>query len=276
MHPHAPRPPSHVADARSDLKNGSRIGRVRVSRSENVAYLILGDIHANREALEAVLVHAKGFYDQIVCVGDLVGYGPDPDFVVAWARANVRVIVRGNHDRMVSQDTSLDGYRREAGEGIVWTRQALTTTNLDYLSKLPQGPIAHEGVTLVHGSPFDEDAYIVKAADAASLLPFLTTNLTFFGHTHVQGGFVVAPAGVTPVDPTCALEMRPERGFYLVNPGSVGQPRDGDWRAAYALYSPEQQRIDFARVPYNPGPTAEKIVLAGRPVMLAARLLMGK
>lgn len=240
-------------------------------------YLILADIHGNREALEAVLAHAEGRYDEILCLGDLVGYGPDPDFVVDWARANVRAIVRGNHDRVVSQGASLDSYRTEARDGVLWTRQALSATNLDYLSNMPQGPAAFDGVTLIHGSPLDEDTYLVRPADVAPLLPYLETSLTFFGHTHVQGGFMVAPEGATMIDPTCALEIRPELGFfYLVNPGSVGQPRDGNWRAAYALYSPESRRIEFARVHYNPGPTAEKIVLAGMPAVLAARLLMGK
>lgn len=241
----------------------------------NMRYLILADIHGNQEALEAVLAHAQGGYDQILCLGDLVGYGADPDFVVDWARANVAAIVRGNHDRTVSQDDSLDSYRAEARNGLLWTRQALSATNLDYLSKMPRGPISYEGFDLVHGSPLDEDEYLVRPADVASLLPHLKTRLTFFGHTHVQGGFVAAPDGVTKIDPECALEIQPEN-FYLVNPGSVGQPRDGNWRAAYALYSPVEQRVEFVRVSYNVGPTAEKIVLAGMPATLAARLLMGK
>ena len=239
-----------------------------------MTFLILSDIHGNREALEAVLAHAQGRYDQILCLGDLVGYGADPNFAVDWARANAAAIIRGNHDREVSQGASLDLYRQEARDGILWTRQALSADNLDYLSQMPQGPLAHEGFTLVHGSPLDEDAYLVKPADVAPALPHLKTQLTFFGHTHVQGGFVAAEAAVAAIDPACALEIRPE-DRYLVNPGSVGQPRDGNWRAAYALYSPEGQRVEFARVPYNVGPTAEKIVLAGMPATLAARLLMG-
>lgn len=239
-------------------------------------YLILADIHGNREALEAVLAHAQGRYDQILCLGDLVGYGADPDFAVDWARANVAAIVRGNHDRAVSQEDSLDAYRAEARNGLLWTRQAVSATNLEYLSKMPRGPIACDGFDLVHGSPLDEDQYLTKPADIVPLLPRLKTRLTFFGHTHVQGGFMTAPDGATAIDPACALEIQPEGGFYLVNPGSVGQPRDGNWRAAYALYSPAEQRVEFARVPYNVGPTAEKIVLAGMPAMLAARLLMGK
>jgi predicted phosphodiesterase len=241
-----------------------------------VRYLILADIHGNREALEAVLAHASGRYDQIVCLGDLVGYGADPNFVVDWARANAAAIVRGNHDRITVDDASLDAYRAEAREGALWTRRTLSAENLDYLSKMPRGPLACWGFDVVHGSPLDEDQYLVNPNDAAGLLPHLKSTVTFFGHTHVQGGFVVTDAGATKIDPENSLEIQSDHGFFLVNPGSVGQPRDGNWRAAYALYSPEEQRIEFARVPYNMGPTAEKIMLAGMPTMLAARLFVGK
>jgi predicted phosphodiesterase len=241
-----------------------------------VAYLILADLHGNREALEAVLAHATGRYDPIVCLGDLVGYGADPNFVVDWARENAAVIVRGNHDRITVDDASLDAYRAEAREGARWTRQALSAENLDYLSKMPRGPLSCGGFDVVHGSPVDEDQYLVNTNEAAALLPHLKSRLTFFGHTHVQGGFVVSDAGATKINPECVLEIQPRHGFYVVNPGSVGQPRDGNWRAAYAVYSPEEQRIEFARVPYNMGPTAEKIMLAGMPTTIAARLFVGK
>jgi predicted phosphodiesterase len=239
-------------------------------------YLILSDIHGNREALEAVIDHAQGHYDQIVCLGDLVGYGADPNFVVDWARAHTAAIVRGNHDRAAVDDASLESYRGEARDGVIWTRQALSAENLEYLLKMPRGPLSYEGFDLVHGSPVDEDQYLINAGEVALLLPHLKTQLTFFGHTHVQGGFLVSEAGAAKIDPECTLEIQPDHGFYMVNPGSVGQPRDGNWRAAYALYSPEKRVVEFARVPYNMGPTAEKIVLAGMSATNAARLLMGK
>jgi predicted phosphodiesterase len=241
-----------------------------------VPYLILADIHGNREALEAVLAHASGHYDKIVCLGDLVGYGADPNFVVDWAGSNAAVIVRGNHDRITFDDASLEAYRAEAREGALWTRRALSSENLDYLSKMPRGPLSCEGFDVVHGSPIDEDQYLINANDAAQQLPYLKSTVTFFGHTHVQGGFLVSDNGTVKIHPETTLEIQANQGFYLVNPGSVGQPRDGNWRAAYAVYSPEEQRIEFVRVPYNMGPTAEKIMLAGMPAVLAARLFMGK
>jgi diadenosine tetraphosphatase ApaH/serine/threonine PP2A family protein phosphatase len=184
--------------------------------------------------------------------------------------------VRGNHDRAAVKDDSPDSYRAAAHSSTLWTRQALSPENLNYLSMIPSGPLTHEGFDLVHGSPIDEDQYLVAADEVAELLPYLRTSLTFFGHTHVQGGFLVTQDGARKLDPECSLGVQPDHGFYLVNPGSVGQPRDGNWRAAYAVYSPKEQVVEFARVPYNVGPTAEKIVLAGLPAMLAARLLMGK
>jgi diadenosine tetraphosphatase ApaH/serine/threonine PP2A family protein phosphatase len=185
-------------------------------------------------------------------------------------------MVRGNHDRAMVDDGSLESYRAEARDGALWTRQALSAENLDYLQKMPCGPLRYKNFDLVHGSPIDEDQYLVNTAEVIPLLPHLQTQLTFFGHTHVQGGFVVSTAGAARINPEGTLEIQTDGAFYLVNPGSVGQPRDGNWRAAYALYSPELRIIEFARVPYNVGPTAEKIVLAGMPATMAARLLMGR
>ena len=236
----------------------------------------MSDIHGNREALEAVLEHAHGRHDQILCLGDLVGYGADPNFVVEWARSNVAAIIRGNHDRVAVADDDQAAYRAEAQDSTQWTRKTLTPENRDYLQKLPRGPFAFEKLTLVHGSPLDEDQYLRTIRDVAPLVPSLGTALTFFGHTHVQGGFVATDGGLSAVDPTKPLEIQPGHSFYLVNPGSVGQPRDENWRAAYALYSPEEQVVEFERCSYPVGKTAEKIVLAGLPAMLAGRLLMGK
>ncbi len=276
-------PPSSPQQGPPELKIATGIlaaCRIRVHERRGCArntlsYLILSDIHGNREALEGVLDHARGQYDEIVCLGDLVGYGADPNFVVDWARAHADTIVRGNHDRVTIDDASLESYRGEARDGVLWTRQALSAENRDYLLKMPRGPMSHEGFDLVHGSPVDEDQYLINASEVAMLLPHLKTSVTFFGHTHLQGGFLVSEAGATKIDPECTLEIQPN-GFYLVNPGSVGQPRDGNWRAAYALYSPEERAVEFVRVPYKVGPTLEKIVLAGMPATNAARLLPGK
>jgi predicted phosphodiesterase len=239
-------------------------------------YLIVSDIHANLEAHQAVLADAHGKYDRIVCLGDLVGYGADPNAIVDWARENVAVVIRGNHDR-VNAETDPNGpesFNPAAQSSTIWTRNALLPESREYLYRLPRGPLPYEGVDLVHGSPVDEDEYVVTASDAAPLLPHLEAPLTFFGHTHRQGGFRLARRSVAFLPTVRRLEIE-SKYFYLVNPGSVGQPRDGDPRAAYALYSPEERAVEFRRVAYDVDRAAAKIRAAGLPYFLAARLHEG-
>jgi diadenosine tetraphosphatase ApaH/serine/threonine PP2A family protein phosphatase len=240
-----------------------------------VPYLILSDIHANREALAAVLEDARGMYDQILCLGDLVGYGAEPNEIVDWARENCTVVIRGNHDRSCSNEDEMEAYNAAAQLSVLWTRAALTEANRDYLFRLPRGPVPYEGLDLVHGSPADEDEYVISLPDVDELRPLLFSPTTFFGHTHVQGGFLLTRLGTRRIDPRAALEVRPY-DRYLLNPGSVGQPRDRDPRAAYALYHPEERMIEFRRVAYDVESAANKIVAAGLPPLLAARLYEGR
>ena len=242
-------------------------------------FLILSDIHANLEALRAVLDDARGRYDRILCLGDLVGYGADPNAVVEWARENVDVVIRGNHDRAsAAEDPSgfdtIDTFNPTAQALTYWTREALLPENRVYLQTLPRGPLPYHGVDLVHGSPADEDEYVVTIADAAPLLAALEATLTFFGHTHRQGGFLRKRRTMGPLPAKRNLELEPDY-FYLINPGSVGQPRDADPRAAYAVYSPEERTVEFRRVAYDVDRAAAKIRAAGLPDFLAARLHEG-
>jgi diadenosine tetraphosphatase ApaH/serine/threonine PP2A family protein phosphatase len=239
-----------------------------------VSFLIVSDIHANREALEAVLADAHGAFDRIVCLGDLAGYGADPNFVVDWARANVSAIVRGNHDKVCSGLDSLYSYRPAARAAAEWTLHALNPENRTYLERLPRGPLRYEGFDLVHGSPLDEDEYLMTIGDVASIRNEIETQLSFFGHTHLQGGFLIARGGVKQIDAHLVLNL--ERDYrYLVNPGSVGQPRDGDPHAAYAIYRPKERLVEFRRVAYDAAAAADKIRAAGLPIALASRLLSG-
>ena len=242
-------------------------------------FLILSDLHANLEALQAVLDDASGRYDRILCLGDLVGYGADPNAIVDWTRENVAVVIRGNHDRAsATEDPSgfdtIDTFNPTAQTATHWTRDALVPENRAYLEGLPRGPLPYHGVDLVHGSPADEDEYVVSIADAAPLLAAVEAPLTFFGHTHKQGGFRRMRRKMGALLPDRILELEPDY-FYLVNPGSVGQPRDGDPRAAYAVYSPEERTVEFRRVAYDVDRAAEKIRAAGLPDFLAARLHEG-
>lgn len=243
-----------------------------------MAYLILSDIHGNLEALEAVLADAEGLYDCILCLGDVVGYGADPNAVAAWVRAEAAAVVRGNHDRACAGTETLEYFNPHARASAIWTRRALTTENRLYLNELQRGPLRIEEplgkFLLVHGSPVDEDQYLSNMDDGALMEGHLELQATFFGHTHVQGGFRLAPDGIARIRPSRRLEMAPGF-FYLINPGAVGQPRDGDPRAAYALYSIEDQTVEYRRAEYDIEKAAAKIRAAGLPEVLALRLFEG-
>jgi predicted phosphodiesterase len=243
-----------------------------------VPILIISDIHSNLEALEAVLEDARGSYDRILCLGDLVGYGADPNPVLEWARSAVSAIVRGNHDRACVGLDDLEAYNPAARLSAIWTRRELTAENRLYLEHLPRGPFHVKdprcSFDLTHGSPLDEDDYLVNPADVQHLRPYLDFAATFFGHTHLQGGFLLARAGVKRLQPDRVLELESDHR-YLINPGSTGQPRDGDPRAAYLLFSPETRTVEYRRVAYNIAKAAMKIRVAGLPEILAARLYEG-
>jgi predicted phosphodiesterase len=236
--------------------------------------LILSDIHANREALDAVLEDARGRYDRIVCLGDLVGYGADPNYAVEWCRANAAAAIRGNHDKACVGLEPLFVYNASAQASAVWTQQALTPENVTYLENLARGPLRVDSFDLVHGSPADEDEYLVHAGDVALVRDYLDAQVTFFGHTHIQGGFQVGRGGIRRVFGGNVLEIQAD-WQYLVNPGSVGQPRDMDPRAAYAVYTAEARTVEFRRAKYDIQGAAGKILAAGLPGSLAGRLYEG-
>ena len=245
-------------------------------------YLVISDLHSNWEALQAVLEDARGQYQQILCCGDLVGYGADPNPVADWVRSHVNVTVRGNHDRACAGLEDLEWFNPVAQAASIWTMDQLTPENADFIRSLPMGPVTVDNFQLIHGSPVDEDDYLVNAADAVGAFPYAESPLLFFGHTHIQGGFrwrseqVQSIGRLHPewqtrylleIDPACA---------YLINPGSVGQPRDGDPRAAYALFDADAEVLYYHRVPYDVQSTQRKIRDAGLPELLAARLAVGK
>lgn len=243
--------------------------------------MILSDLHANLEALEAALADADGRYDQILCCGDVVGYGADPNAVTEWVTGHVPTVVRGNHDKAAIGMADLEDFNPVARASAYWTQEELTASNLDYIRHLPQGPVPVDGFQLVHGSPLDEDEYVVTPTDAWMVAPYVDVPVTFFGHTHLQGGFLLHRNGVRrlPVGPNgpahYSVTLEPDQN-YLVNPGSIGQPRDGDPRAAYLIYDPETRVVDFYRVGYDIPAAQRKIVEAGLPDRLALRLQYGQ
>ena len=236
-------------------------------------YLILSDIHANWEALQAVLAAVDGEYDRIVNCGDLAGYGPDPNNVIEWCRTANAIIVRGNHDKACSKLDNLEWFNAVARVSAMWTFQALTPENRQFLLDLPQGPATFDHFQVFHGSPQDEDEYIVSEPEAREAAQYLDTQISFFGHTHLQGSFAIHRNGVRRIpDPGFDLD---DSMKYLCNPGSVGQPRDGDPRAAYAIYDSESRYVEFRRVTYDTAATYQKIVSLGLPEVLGRRLFAG-
>jgi diadenosine tetraphosphatase ApaH/serine/threonine PP2A family protein phosphatase len=251
-----------------------------------VRILIVSDIHANLDALEACL-EAAPEYDQVFNLGDIVGYGANPNEVTEFSRTLGSVFVRGNHDKACSGVSNLDSFNPIAGLAAIWTQQELTPENLDFLRNLPQGPLfPREQLQLVHGSPRDEDQYLLLSMEADPLLAEASIPLTFFGHTHVQRCFLMEQG--ESKTKSLAPSYKSARGKqsvtlhlkattkYLVNPGSIGQPRDSDPRAAFLLYDTDENSITFYRVPYDIGRAQEKILSAGLPQRLATRLAEGR
>jgi predicted phosphodiesterase len=237
-----------------------------------VRFLILSDIHANWDALDAVLTDAEGKYELVLNCGDLVGYGPEPNRVVDWCRATNAAVIRGNHDRAAVGLTDLEWFNPVARAAALWTADILTEENRTYLATLPSGPATVQDFDLIHGSPIDEDEYLVNIEDVQHLQ--LERTLSFFGHTHLQGGFWIHRNGVRPLQPGGSVTVE-DTAAYLVNPGSVGQPRDHDPRAAYAIYDSESRRVDYYRVDYDIASTVRKILDAGLPEVLGLRLTRG-
>ena len=251
--------------------------------------LILSDIHANLEALTAVL-GAAGEWDVLWNLGDMVGYGGSPNEVLDVVRPLSTLTVRGNHDRVCCGLTSAVGFNPTARGAAMWTQAELSPENLAWLREVPQGPVYPEiegdgaKVTLAHGSPLNEDHYISNMRDAWAPLQQMTTAITFVGHTHVQGGFSQKEHDWHELRPRYGGRNEAEQWTLpvppgtreLINPGSVGQPRDADWRAAFAVYDTEAAEVVYHRVPYDLTAAQGRILMAGLPERLAARLREGR
>jgi len=244
-----------------------------------VRYLVLSDLHANLPATRAVVAHAgaRGF-DRVVVLGDLVGYGAQPNDVIDEVRAlEPAAVVRGNHDKVACGISDGSQFNEVALEAILWTRAALGHDQLEYLRGLPAGPIDAGGFLLSHGAPEDEEAYLFTRADASVALKGTDFSLAMFGHTHFACAFHAAEPGprlrfLSGTEDT--VKMSPgER--WLINPGSIGQPRDQDPRASYALYDSAAAELTVIRVPYDIPAAQREIRAAGLPEVLAARLALG-
>ncbi len=240
--------------------------------------LVISDIHANLSALQAVL-QAAGTVDAVWCLGDLVGYGPDPNEVVETVRGLPGLVcVAGNHDVAIADlEMDIRAFNAQAQASVRWQRANLSEENRRYLYNLPRQPQMIEQVTLAHGSPRDHLwEYILNPRTARANFRHMQTPWAFIGHSHLQIGFEwqhqrrAHPVALMPGVP---LSLR-ERSFIL-NPGSVGQPRDEDPRAAFALFYPQEQTWVPQRVAYDVQTTHDRILEAGLPARHAERLLHG-
>ena len=243
-------------------------------------YLILSDIHSNQEALEAVLraVHRR-HYDGVICMGDLVGYGASPNPVVTRVRKfKGLAAVRGNHDKVCSGLEDGRNFNAAARQAALWTLSKLRPENKEFLKSLPRGPReAAPGIWLAHGSIPEEDAYLFSDFDAYQVFQSSPFRVCFFGHTHFPMAFQQRDGNVELIplkEDVVELSLLPN-ARYLINPGSVGQPRDRNPKAAFAEFSPESGRLMVRRVPYDIASAAQRIRRAGLPESLASRLSLG-
>jgi diadenosine tetraphosphatase ApaH/serine/threonine PP2A family protein phosphatase len=253
-------------------------------------YLILSDIHANLEALEAVLASAPP-YDHVLLLGDYVGYGADPNAVIDRVRQlPVAAQIRGNHDKVAVGVGDVEEFNRIAREAIMWTARMLTPDNRAWLAALPQGPTIIDGsIEICHGTTFDEDVYVFDDLDALRSIRSARRPLCLYGHTHVPAVYRLVRDSPDPSDGAGAsLDLiGPRRGpaftlsleaaaQYLVNCGAVGQPRDGDARAACGLVDTGARSVLLLRTTYDLAAAQAKIIEAGLPEMLAHRLGVGR
>lgn len=238
--------------------------------------LLLSDIHANLEALDSALSQTS--FDALWVLGDLVGYGANPNSVVKRIEElEPDQILRGNHDKVCSGLESADNFSLLARLAAEWTQQNLRPEVRQYLQKLPAGPVSSRGFLLCHGSPVDEDEYLFSTSQIAPLFHRFSEQVCFFGHTHIpviyslrEGrveGLHVSDSHKMTLAPSCR---------YLINPGSVGQPRDADPRGSLLVLDIPGDKLEFIKFSYSIEQAAEKIRQAGLPPALADRLHVGR
>ena len=238
--------------------------------------LLLSDIHANIVALETILTHAPA-YDAVWCLGDVVGYGPHPNECIARLRGLDALTLTGNHDQAVLDKLPLSEFRTGARVALEWTKRVLTSDSCDWLAaRLPTQILPAYDVTLVHGSPREPIwEYIDSDRVAIENFPFFETAFCFFGHTHRPILYRLERAK------NLRTEFLPEKRAYLLqpkmllNPGSVGQPRDGDRRAAYAIFDTASLILTHHRIEYDIAAVQRAMTNVGLPSRLIARLAQG-
>lgn len=243
--------------------------------------LVISDLHSNDAALGSVFKHVRRkSIDRIICLGDFVGYGAQPNQVLDRVRTFKarKLYIRGNHDRVAGGFEDGEGFNFAARSAALWTREHLSGVNRRFLQGLTVGPLKEgDDLLLCHGSPFDEDEYLFSEYDARRIFDVYTENVILFGHTHLPSFFTLEPDGSVH-----GLLVREPTRFhldagkrYLINPGSVGQPRDRNPDSAFLLMDDQKRTVQFQRVSYDIAATRESILRAGLPRILADRLRVG-
>lgn len=238
-------------------------------------FVIISDVHSNLEALRAVVdTFPREGIRKIISVGDTIDYGADPDACIDMVKDIADVNVLGNHDAAVLGKIKTDSFNESARESDIWTRENLSRSGLEYLESLELVEKV-EDMTIVHGtlhSP-EDFIYMMSTANAMHTFEIMETQICFVGHSHVPGAYVLREGKVHEIDKSL-IELE-DNARYIVNAGSVGQPRDKDPRACYCLYDEEKREIEFRRVEYDMEAARKKIIDAGLPRKLGDRLLVG-
>jgi predicted phosphodiesterase len=245
-----------------------------------VRALVISDLHSNAAALRAVMKRVRRKkYDTVLCLGDFVGYGAEPNQIVDAVRAmrGRKVFIRGNHDRVAAGLDTADSFNQAARTSALWTREQLRATNKRFLENLTVGPLLHHDVLLCHGSPYDEDEYIFNVHHAAQILGTYKAPFIMFGHTHLPVIFSIDEnhnVSGAAIGDERTIRLAPHLR-YLINPGSVGQPRDRNPAASCVILDTDKRTVQFLRVPYDVAASQAQIRAAGLPEILAARLSVG-
>ncbi len=240
---------------------------------------VISDIHSNLPALEGFFEFIKALnVEKIVCLGDLVGYNPWPNDCVEMVRKNDIPAIMGNHDRVASGIEEPDHFNLAAKRAILWTRESLSGDNRDWLTKLPERLLVNNRILLVHGSPSDPNEYIFSVDSAIYNMEFMTerfgVSICFFGHTHAVAVYSMKSKDLFFLEgDTIDIE---DGVKYLINPGSIGQPRDSDPRAAFLIFDEGEKKVEFYRFPYDIDTVYKAIIETGQDEFLGKRLYLGR
>lgn len=241
-----------------------------------MVFIIFSDLHSNREALEGFQAAIKSIsHDYLVCLGDTVGYGADPNSCLEWVRNNAEIVLAGNHDYAVVGKTDISYFNLYARQACEWTRDNLSENNIEYLSSLPVGKEEY-GIHWVHSSPFEPEEwhYVTSINDGSLNFDYFDTAVCFLGHSHLP--MVLEQNSREETKKYPASKMKLQSGCrYIVNVGSLGQPRDGNPDPCFVVYDINSGTVDFRRFSYDVVGAQEKILQQGLPPFLAQRLSVG-